>query len=128
MTPDVIKTATRQHSHVERVAVKNALNPVLWVCGLISAPASIALPFTSSPSWVHVLLAVGPVAVALFAFLYFMFRDPDRLQSESFQLRKQALELIEEKGSLAVIDATTIEVISNPDLPTLPGPNPEAEK
>jgi hypothetical protein len=57
-----------------------------------------------------------------------MFFDPDRLQSESFQLRKQALELIEEKGSLAIIDASSIEVISNPDLPALQYSEPEGEK
>jgi hypothetical protein len=124
----VIRTGTRHHSSIERVSVKNALNPVLWVCGLISVPATLAIGFTPNPSWVHIALAVAPVGVALFSFLYFMVRDPDRLQSESFQLRKQALELIEEKGSLSVIDATTIEVISNPDLPALPSPRLEEEK
>ena len=92
---------------------------MLWICGLVSTPAAafVALGYGT---WLHVALAVGPVAVALFAFCFFMFRDPDRLHSESFQLRKQALELIEEKGSFSVIDATTIEAISNPDLPALP--------
>ena len=116
------RTGTRQQSSIERVSVKNALNPVLWVCGLIAVPAMLTLGFSPNPSWVHITLALGPVGVALFAFLLFMFSDPDRLQSESFQLRKQALELIEEKGSLAVIEASTIEVISNPDLPALPAP------
>lgn len=121
----MIRTGARQQSSIERVSVKNALNPVLWVCGLIAVPAMVTLGFAPSPSWVHVSLALGPVGVALFAFLYFMFADPDRLQSESFQLRKQALELIEEKGSLAVIEASSIEVISNPDLPALPAPRSE---
>ncbi len=113
---------TRHQSSIERVAVKNVLNPVLWVCGLISAPAAVTLGFAPNPTWVHITLALGPVGVALFAYLFFMFREPDRLQSESFQLRKQALELIEEKGTFGVIDASTIEVISNPDLPALPAP------
>jgi len=124
----VIRTGTRHHSSVERVSVKNALNPVLWVCGLISVPAAVTLGFAPNSSWVHVTLALAPVAVALFSFLFFMFRDPDRLQSESFQLRKQALELIEEKGSLSVIDASSIEVISNPDFHALPAPSKEIGK
>jgi hypothetical protein len=70
-------------------------------------------------------LATVPVAVALLAYVYFMFTQPDRLQSEGYQLRKQALELIEEKGSLAIIEATTIEIISNPELPALAGPAKE---
>jgi hypothetical protein len=57
-----------------------------------------------------------------------MFFDPDRLQSESFQLRKQALELIEEKGHLAIVDASSIEVISNPDLPALQYSEPEEDR
>lgn len=85
----------------------------------------VTLGFSPNPSWVHITLALVPVAVALFAFLYFMFTDPDRLQSESFQLRKQALELIEEKGSLAVVEGSSIEVISNPDMPALPAPRDE---
>lgn len=124
----MIRTGARHQSSIEGISVKSALNPVLWVCGLISVPAMIALGFMPNPSWVHITLAVAPVGVALFSFLFLMFRDPDRLQSESFQLRKQALELIEEKGSLSPIDATTIEVISNPDLPALPSPRLEEEK
>lgn len=113
------RSGARRQSSIESVAVKNAMNPALWICGLISAPATISLAFSPNPSWVHIVLALGPVAVALGGFVYFMLREPDRLQSESFQLRKQALELIEEKGSFAPIDASTIEVISNPDLPPL---------
>lgn len=125
---DVIRTGTRSHSSIERVSVKNALNPILWICGLVSVPAILVLGVMPHPSWVHVTLALAPVAVALFAFLYFMFLEPDRLQSESYLLRKQALELIEEKGSLAVVEATSIEVISNPDLPALAAPRAEDGK
>src|SRR5690242_12018124 len=109
-------------SSIERVSVKNALNPILWICGLVSAPATVSAAFITNPSWLLIILALGPVSVAAFAYLYLLFFDRDRLQSESFQLRKQALELIEEKGTFGVIDATTIEVISNPDLPALPSP------
>lgn len=113
------RSGARHQSSIERVTVRNVMNPVLWICGLISAPAAIAVGFSANPGWVLISLAIGPVAIALFGFMYFMFKDPDRLQSESYQLRKQALELIEEKGSFAPIDASTIEVISNPDLPPL---------
>ena len=100
------------------------MNPVLWICGLVSTPAALAVA-AGNGTWLHVVLALGPVVVALWGFGFFMIRDPDRLHSESFQLRKQALELIEEKGNLSVIDATTIEVISNPELPALPSGDDE---
>ncbi len=119
------RTGIRTQSHIERVHVKNVMNPLLWICGLVSAPSAIAVAMSSAPTWVPMALATVPVAVSLLAYIYFMFTQPDRLQSEGYQLRKQALELIEEKGSLAVIEATTIEIISNPDLPALSGPAKE---
>lgn len=119
------RTGIRTQSHIERVHVKNVMNPLLWICGLVSAPSAVAVAMSTVPTWVSMVLATVPVAVALLAYVYFMFTQPDRLQSEGYQLRKQALELIEEKGSLAVIESTTIEIISNPDLPTLSGPTKE---
>jgi len=119
------RTGLRTQSHIERIHVKNVMNPLLWICGLVSAPSAIGVAASSNPSWVPMSLATVPVAIALLAYVYFMFTQPDRLQSEGYQLRKQALELIEEKGSLAVIEAATIEVISNPDLPALMSPGEE---
>lgn len=116
----------RSQNYIERVHVKNVMNPLLWICGLVSAPSTVAVAVSANPSWVPMALATVPVAVALLAYIYFMFTQPDRLQSEGYQLRKQALELIEEKGCLAVVEATTIEIISNPDLPALAGPVKEA--
>jgi hypothetical protein len=119
------RTGIRTQSHIERVHVKNVMNPLLWICGLVSAPSAIAVAASAAPTWVPMALATVPVAVTLLAYVYFMFTQPDRLQSEGYQLRKQALELIEEKGSLAIVEATTIEIISNPDLPALTGPAKE---
>ena len=109
----------RSQSSVEKVTVKNVMNPLLWVCGLVSLPCLGVIAYAEKVSWVVNCLALAPVGTLLVSYVYFALRTPDRLQSESYQLRKQALELIEEKGSLAVIDARRIEVISNPDMPSL---------
>ncbi len=46
--------------------------------------------------------------------------DRDKLQSESYQLRKRALEVIEEKGgSIQLLSADDLQLITNPDLPLL---------
>ncbi|MHB0749129.1 hypothetical protein ACYKS1_02520 [Klebsiella pneumoniae] len=42
----------------------------------------------------------------------FCFKKP---QSEGYQLKKQVIDLIEEKGSLTPVDARSLEMISNPD-------------
>ena len=121
-------SGARQQTSIERITVQNVMNPILWLCGLVTIPSLIAIVSTDNPHWVLFILSISPVFVALFSFLYFMFKAPDRLQSESYQLRKQALELIEEKGGLSVIDAASIEAISNPDLPMLESPKAKVEK
>lgn len=117
----------RTSSAIARLTVRSALNPMLWLCGIVTVPSIIAATvMTVVPVWVEIL-AVGPVAVACVGFLYLLFFDRDKLQSESYQLRKQALELIEEKGDLRIVEASSIEVISNPDLPVLPPPREGGE-
>jgi len=62
---------------------------------------------------------VTPVVLACVGFLYFMCFDSDKLQSESYQLRKRALEVIEEKGgTIQLLNAEDLQLITNPDLPT----------
>jgi hypothetical protein len=113
------KILARTSDAIGKVTVRSALNPALWLCGVVTIPCLVATLFMKAiPSWLPVL-AFLPVVAVLVGFLFLLLFDRDKLQSESFQLRKQALELIEDKGDLNVIDASTIEVISNPDLPAL---------
>jgi hypothetical protein len=114
------RLSTVAHDAVTRLNVRSALNPVLWLCGII-VPVSIVGALLSSGTAQIALLALATAPVLVFAggYTYFMIKDPDKLQSESYQLRKQALELIEEKGTRIPIEMTSVEVISNPDLPQL---------
>ena len=63
---------------------------------------------------VTVLMFV-PVTVCCIAFLYFVFKDPSKLRSEDYEIRKQALELIEEKGVKNARMSASVEAIANPD-------------
>jgi hypothetical protein len=45
--------------------------------------------------------------------------DPDKLQSEEFQIKKQSLELIREKGVTFPIHPTSIDSIANPEFSKL---------
>ena len=40
--------------------------------------------------------------------------DRDKLQSEDYQIRKQSLELIQQKGDALPISSTSIQAITNP--------------
>lgn len=102
-----------------RLTVKSALNPILWLCGIVTVPTLITGSFYQQlPSWL-IVLASSPVAVALFGFLFLLFFDRDKLQSEEYQLRKRTLELTQQKDQPFPIEANLKEVIENPNLRSL---------
>src|ERR1017187_149954 len=94
-----------------KLRVRSALNPILWLCAIVSMPCAMALAFSERQSYWLVVLALFPVATALFGFVFLLFVDRDKLQSEDYQIRKQSLELIEEKGDLGPTVIESIELI-----------------
>lgn len=102
-----------------RLTVKSALNPILWLCGIITVPSIVALGFTSTPAWWMILLAFLPVGTAIFGFLYLLLFDRDKLQSEDYQIRKRSLEMIEQKGDDHPSLAVDVFTIANPALKAL---------
>lgn len=66
-----------------------------------------------------IVLIFLPVSVAVLGFLVLLFVDRDKLQSEDYQIRKQSLELIQEKGDPVPVRATSIDAITNPARPRL---------
>lgn len=74
----------------KHVATRSVLNPLLWLCGIISLPSLIVAAFVSGPLLTAlIVLGVAPPAATLLAYLFFMFSDPNRLQSEEFVLQQQ---------------------------------------
>lgn len=114
-----------------RLKVSSALNPILWLCALTTVPCITVLVLLPNISvWVGLFLsifAVAPVITAIFGFLFLLFNDRDKLQSEDYQIRKSYLELIEQKGSPA-IEAAYVEVVENPERVLLPPADEEEEK
>lgn len=100
---------------VAALTVRSALNPMLWLCGIVTLPILVISSFIPSIGLLFQILACIPVGVVCFGFFFLLFFDRDRLQSENYQIRKQSLELIEQKGDLQPIEATTIELIANPE-------------
>lgn len=121
---DIIERLTQLAEHaVARIKFSSVLNPTLWIAG-ITTPASLyAVSSTTGPVQIAVLtLAFIPMAVFVFGFLYFAITNPDKLRSEDYEIKKMALELIEEKGSKIPILGTSIVAITNPDYKELPSP------
>ncbi len=103
-----------------KIHIRNALHPILWLCGIITIPVFFMTLYSATvlPTWLIIMLiilAYIPVLVAIFAFLYLLLVNPDKLQSEDYQIRKQSLELIQEKGHRFPVKPVSIEVIPNPE-------------
>lgn len=78
---------------IERAAVvkvDNALNPLLWLTAVVTPVSAVLAAFVANPALAtaFLFLAAIPVALVALAYFLFLFRDPDRLQSEEYQLKQ----------------------------------------
>lgn len=99
-----------------KLSVKSALNPILWLCAIVSIPSLTSTFFLKeSPIWL-IFMILAPVSAAIFGFIFLLFFDRDKLQSEEYQLKKRSLELIQEKDEIApqLIEAEEVEAVENP--------------
>ncbi len=102
-----------------RLKVRSALNPMLWLCAIITAPSLVVYGLKAEPSTWLLVFAFAPEVAAILGFFFLLFVDRDKLQSEEYQLRKLQIEKIEEKGKEA-IDASTVIAIPLPGTLELP--------
>jgi hypothetical protein len=102
---EIIRTGL---SRVDTIrVVRTALNPLLWLVGL-TTPAAFILAAFIGDQFIRLILlcfAAIPVVATLIAYVIFMFRDPDRLQSEEYRIRQRALQILYKKGgSTEIVD------------------------
>ena len=100
-----------------RLRVRSVVNPMLWLSAVVGLPCLGMGVWARNDSWLSgILIALGsaPIIVTLFAYVYLLFRDPAKLQSEDYQIRHEALQFIREKGSAVAINPTSLEAIANP--------------
>jgi hypothetical protein len=101
-----------------RLRVRSAVNPMLWMSAVVGLPCLGMGVWARNDSWLlsGILVALGsaPIIVTLFAYVYLLFRDPAKLQSEDYQIRHEALQFIREKGNPVAINPTSLEAIANP--------------
>jgi hypothetical protein len=104
-----------------RLIVRSALNPMLWLVAIVTIASLVFMGVShTAPLWL-IILAFTPVVAVVAGFFYLLFFDREKLQSEDFQIRSRALELIEQKGDSHPLLASAIrEVIPNPEPSVLP--------
>ncbi len=119
------KIAARAQSAAASLRVRSALNPMLWLCAIVSVPC-FGLAFYAGPAspmmMMFAIIGSAPVVATILGFLYFMVHRPDKLQSEEYQIRHETLELIRQKGSSIAINPSSLEAIANPVIRSIGGP------
>lgn len=101
-----------------KLKVRSALNPILWLCGLISLPIMILMITTGKAETWMITLVFIPVVTAASGFIFLLIFDRDKLQSEEFQLQKRSLDIIQQKGEPAphFVAPEAIIAIPKPNL------------
>ena len=82
------------------IKVSTALNPLLWLVGLV-VPLAIFTAWLFPEPIVKICalgLAGALVIAAVVVYFILLFRDPNRLQSEAYRLRELEIRTIYRKG------------------------------
>jgi len=106
---------------IGKISVKNVMNPLLWVLGFVCLFTLSVIAALKNTVMLPYVLAV--TAIMIFYVLHKVFssydhfknKDPARLQSEDYLIRKQEIEAIEDNSGGKVI---------NPNVPSISNPNP----
>lgn len=71
-----------------------ALKPIGWMMPIL-VTATLGAFYINAPIWVGVMFIIftsSTMILYLIAYIYFMFKDRDALRSETYSLRKMAIE------------------------------------
>jgi membrane protein implicated in regulation of membrane protease activity len=100
---------------------KNILTPIgaLAVAIFASCAAGAGFTWPSSLSWIFVAIGIAPIAVAIWAYVYFALKDPDRLQTEDYRIQKEYVARIVNyvDGKQITIEADQGKLTSSPLVP-----------
>ena len=109
-----------------RLKVQSALNSLLWLCGLMTPAMLLAAKFITAFSMVFIVALMIAYAVTGLSYLFLLFTNPDRLQSEDYQIRKRSMEIMQQKGDLSPSYDDSVLVTGNPEYLTIDA-NPKGE-
>lgn len=107
---------------LQRVKVRSALNPIIWMSAVISVICfTFAYLFKEMYFICFLLIIVGilPIIIGCIAFIYFSIAKTEKLQSEDYQIRYEALQIIRKKGGKVILDTTSLNAIANPEFKQL---------
>lgn len=88
----------------------------LWRVLLLLVVVLMGGAYLQIKEWCLILIAIVLGFVLLLAFgvyIFFMLKNPDYLRSESFQIRKQAIEILGDKDGLLPTDVAQVINVPN---------------
>lgn len=102
----------RYLEHVLRSGYRSsAISPLLWLNALVTITCLIgSFLIQSTFRWAPFSIAVVVVLYTLWKYDFLVKKDPRLVQSESFQLESQKLDLIESKGGPITVDPVALAV------------------
>jgi len=99
---------------IASVRQRSALNPAIGLCIVVTVPSFILAAITPGVRVPFIAIGSLPVAAGVFAYIYLLLRDPDRLQTEDFLTRMSELGYIYRKGDVTALPAADLELKTNP--------------
>jgi hypothetical protein len=95
--------------------VRSGINPMLWLSG-IALPICLfsAYTFDQHPliQGILVCAAILPIVTACLGFGYFAVRHPDKLQSEDYQIRHEAIQMLQIKVDAVQMSSASLDAIA----------------
>ena len=77
----------------------SSLSPLLLLCLEISVPClSVAVYLKSGVLvYIFIIIAIFPIILTLYSYVYFMRKNPDALRSEKYNIEMKKMELLGSK-------------------------------
>lgn len=94
----------------------SALNPLLWLAGFGGLLCFFAAYFITA--FAGLLIGIGILCIVspIPAYVYFAIKDPNRLQSEEYQINQQKIQYQLMQGSQRVEVISDDHLVANPAL------------
>jgi len=113
-----MRSPLNTNSVVRQIETKSAVNSSLWACVAISNLCFFLSSKTSG--WFSVaifLVGLAPVISFIYSYFYFLFKNPDYLRSENYQLKMETIRLLGDKDNgLEASAKDLLHVTTNPKL------------
>jgi hypothetical protein len=107
-------------SHAEKIKTNSAVNPLLWLAALVLPTSILGAYFLPDYRLFFVSTILVVIAAPIIAYFIWMFKEPNRLQSEDYQLAHQKMLLLgDDRHPGIVVRSPSGGMVPNANLPQI---------